>query len=62
MVRGQRLPQPALVESRAHFLEQLRRLPARLPYPVEIAPALRALAEEVDRGSLTSGDRGAAGS
>lgn len=54
MVRGQRLPQPVLVESRTHFLEQLRRLPARLPYPVEIAPALRALAEEVDRRSLTT--------
>jgi nicotinate phosphoribosyltransferase len=49
MVHGRRLPQPALVESRAHCLAELRRLPERLPYPVEVAPALRALAERVDR-------------
>jgi nicotinate phosphoribosyltransferase len=49
MVHGRRLPQPALVESRAHCLGELRRLPERLPYPVEIAPTLRALAERVDR-------------
>ena len=49
MVHGRRLPQPALLESRAHCLQELRRLPERLLYPVEIAPALRALAEEVDR-------------
>jgi nicotinate phosphoribosyltransferase len=57
MVHGRRLPQPALVESRAHFLEQLRRLPERLPYPVEISPALHALAEEVDRRSARGTDR-----
>ena len=49
MVHGRRLPQPALLESRAHLLEELRRLPERLPYRVEIAPALRALADRVDR-------------
>jgi nicotinate phosphoribosyltransferase len=49
MVHGRRLPRPALVESRAHCLGELRRLPERLPYPVEIAPALRALADRVDR-------------
>ena len=57
MLRGRRLPQPKLAEARAHALEQLGRLPERLrglaaapePYPVEIAPALHALAAEVDR-------------
>jgi nicotinate phosphoribosyltransferase len=57
MQRGRRLPQPSLAAARAHALEQLARLPERLrrlapaeePYPVEIAPALRALAAAVDR-------------
>ncbi len=55
MLRGRRLPQPNLSAARAHAAAQLARLPERLrvlgaadPYPVEIAPALRALAEEVD--------------
>ena len=43
---GKRLPQPALAASRAHCLGQLARLPAP---QVQIAPALRALADEVDR-------------
>jgi len=45
---GKRLPQPSLAEARAHCLEQLARLPAPA---VEIAPALRQLADEVDRGT-----------
>jgi nicotinate phosphoribosyltransferase len=57
MKDGKRLPQPGLAEARAHALAQLERLPPRLrslaaaaePYPVEIAPALHALAAEVDR-------------
>jgi nicotinate phosphoribosyltransferase len=48
MQRGRRLPQPGLAASRAHCLAQLERLP-RGEYPVEISPALRALAEQVDR-------------
>jgi nicotinate phosphoribosyltransferase len=51
---GRRLPQPSLAESRAHCLRQLSRLPKTRPYPVEISPALRALAEEVDRSLLTT--------
>jgi nicotinate phosphoribosyltransferase len=43
---GKRLPQPALAESRARCLRDMARLPAP---SVEIAPALRALADEVDR-------------
>jgi nicotinate phosphoribosyltransferase len=43
---GKRLPQPALAESRARCLRDMARLPAP---PVDIAPALRALADEVDR-------------
>jgi nicotinate phosphoribosyltransferase len=54
MTRGQRLPQPGLTEARAHFLEQLRRLPKSAPYPVKVAPAVRVLAEEVDRRTLTT--------
>ncbi len=53
---GQRTaPLPTAAEARAHTLAQLARLPAGLrrldapdPYPVEIAPALRALAAQVD--------------
>jgi nicotinate phosphoribosyltransferase len=52
MKRGRRLPQPTLNEARAHCLAQLARLPKTFPYPVEISPALRALAEEVDRSLL----------
>jgi hypothetical protein len=48
------LPQPGLEESRAHCLRQLARLPQAFPYPVEISPALRALAGEVDRSVLTA--------
>jgi nicotinate phosphoribosyltransferase len=43
---GKRLPQPELAESRARCLKDLARLPAP---SVEIAPALRALADAVDR-------------
>jgi nicotinate phosphoribosyltransferase len=46
MRAGKRLPQPTLAESRARCLRDLARLPAP---SVEIAPALRALADEVDR-------------
>jgi nicotinate phosphoribosyltransferase len=53
MKQGRRLPQPTLEEARAHCLAQLARLPA-FPYPVEISPALRALAGEVDRSLLTT--------
>jgi nicotinate phosphoribosyltransferase len=57
MERGRRLPAPRLEAVRQHALEQLARLPAPLrslepaavPYPVDIAPALKALAAEVDR-------------
>jgi nicotinate phosphoribosyltransferase len=57
MAGGKRLrPLPTLDEARAHARVQLERLPAPLreledatePYPVEIAPSLRALAAEVD--------------
>jgi nicotinate phosphoribosyltransferase len=46
MRAGKRLPQPTLAESRARCLRDLARLPAP---SVEIAPALRTLADEVDR-------------
>lgn len=56
MQGGRRLPQPSLAQARAHAASQLARLPERLrtlsradPYRVEIAPALRELAAEVDR-------------
>jgi nicotinate phosphoribosyltransferase len=45
---------PGLAGSRRYCLEQLRRLPKSAPYPVEISCALRALAEEVDRRTLTT--------
>lgn len=55
MVQGRRLPLPRLDSIRAHALEQLSRLPEALrhlnvtaDYPVEIAPALRALATAFD--------------
>jgi nicotinate phosphoribosyltransferase len=56
MAQGRRLPQPALGECRARALAQLALLPEPLrsleappePYPVEIAPALQALARAVD--------------
>jgi nicotinate phosphoribosyltransferase len=59
MRNGRRLPQPNLKAVRAHCLGQLARLPAAFPcavepYPVEISPALRALAAEVDRSFLTT--------
>ncbi len=47
---------PALVQARAHCAAELARLPAHLrrleagpPYPVEVAPSLHALADQVDR-------------
>jgi nicotinate phosphoribosyltransferase len=57
MHAGRRLASPALADSRARAAAQLARLPAPLrglepaahPYEVEIAPALRALADAVDR-------------
>ena len=51
---GRRLPQPGLEESRKHCARQLAALPKAFPYPVEISPALRALAAEVDRSLLTT--------
>ena len=54
MRAGRRLPQPSLEESRQHCVRQLSRLPKAYPYPVEISPALRALADEVDRSLLTT--------
>ena len=46
MQAGRRLPQPTLAESR----ERCRRDMARMPAPkVEVAPALRTLADQVDR-------------
>ncbi|MGF1640498.1 MAG: nicotinate phosphoribosyltransferase [Rhodospirillales bacterium] len=58
VMRGGRLvaPLPTLAEIRAHAAAELAALPAPLaaldtapPYPVEIAPALRRLADEADR-------------
>jgi nicotinate phosphoribosyltransferase len=54
---GKRLPEPTLPASRQRALEQLAQLPEPLRalepaaerYRVEISPALRALADEVDR-------------
>ncbi len=46
MRAGRRLGRPALAEARARCLDGLARLPAPA---VEISPALRALADEVDR-------------
>jgi nicotinate phosphoribosyltransferase len=43
---GKRLAQPSLAESRERCFRDLARLPAP---SVEIAPALRALADAVDR-------------
>ena len=51
---GVRLPQPELADSRRHCLDQLARLPKTLPYRAEISPALRALADEVDRSTLST--------
>ena len=50
---GLRLPQPDLAAARKHCLAQLDRLPGRR-YPVEISPAVRALADEVDRSTLST--------
>jgi nicotinate phosphoribosyltransferase len=58
---GKRLaPAPALDAIRVHAAAELARLPGALrgleeapPYPVEIAPALRLLAAEVDRLTMT---------
>jgi nicotinate phosphoribosyltransferase len=57
MRNGRRIdPSPALAESRAHALDQLRRLPEPLrrlepgaQYPVEVSKGLQHLATEVDR-------------
>jgi len=57
MRNGRRLaPRPTLAEARERCAAELERLPSHLrrletapPYPVEIAPALRALATAVDR-------------
>lgn len=53
---GRRLEAPTLDETRgraaaelARLPEPLRRLESGFAYPVEIAPALRRLAEDVDR-------------
>ena len=54
---GQRItPAPTLADARTQHAEQLRALPddmrslapAAPPYPVDISPALRSLAREVD--------------
>jgi nicotinate phosphoribosyltransferase len=49
-------PPPSLAEIRTHAAAELERLPEHLarlqtapPYPVEVAPALRRLADEADR-------------
>ena len=57
MKQGRRLAVPTPQAARAHAARQLARLPENLrsldrasePYAVEIAPALRSLAAEVDR-------------
>jgi nicotinate phosphoribosyltransferase len=58
MRAGRRIaPSPPLAEARRHALAELQRLPGRLrglehaepPFRAEISPALRALADEVDR-------------
>ncbi len=49
MSAGRRLAPPDLGAARARCAEGLARLPRTQPYAVEISPALRALAEEVDR-------------
>jgi nicotinate phosphoribosyltransferase len=56
MEHGRPVRLPTLQEARTHASRQLERLPAPLrslggasPYAVEISPALRALADEVDR-------------
>jgi nicotinate phosphoribosyltransferase len=62
MEQGRRLASPTLEAARAHASRQLERLPQRLrsldpaplPYPVEIAPALQALAADVDRATECS--------
>jgi nicotinate phosphoribosyltransferase len=62
MEQGRRLASPTLEAARAHAGRQLERLPphlrsldpAAMPYPVEIAPALRALTADVDRASQCS--------
>jgi nicotinate phosphoribosyltransferase len=53
---------PTLAEARAHAAQELARLPAHLhvlkdgpAYPVAVAPALRALADEVDRAMARTG-------
>jgi nicotinate phosphoribosyltransferase len=48
MLAGERLAQPTLAESRSRCLADLERLPAP---EVVVAPALKRLAEEVDRGT-----------
>lgn len=53
MLGGRRLPQPDLAAARKHCLAQLDRLPGK-PYLVEISPAVRALADEVDRSTLST--------
>ncbi|HEX6266804.1 MAG TPA: nicotinate phosphoribosyltransferase, partial [Burkholderiales bacterium] len=50
---GARLPQPDLAAARKHCLAQLDRLSGK-PYLVEISPAVRALADEVDRSTLST--------
>ena len=62
---GRRLaPAPGLEDLRRYAAQQLARLPPALKrlepgaaYPVEIAPALRALAEEVDARTAPRGAR-----
>jgi len=62
MRAGRRVPGlPTLAEARAHTARELARLPDGLrrldepaAYPVEIAPALRALAAELDAAQLSS--------
>jgi nicotinate phosphoribosyltransferase len=68
MRAGRRTGAPgSLAHPRAHAARELERLPAalrelepcRMPYAVEIAPALRALAQEVDRGAADRARRSA---
>ncbi len=65
MVGGKRLARPSLEDARARAAAELARLPERLrrledgpPYPVRVAAALAALAQQVDRETGKAGANG----